>query len=98
MSRFLIQSVTWDEDDVCTISYLDKSDALRKDGHIWRSCNVSLSPEAGGLYQDAQDIHEAVLELLGDLVQVFRDEAPYVPGDEPDEEDEDDSMGSSIRV
>jgi hypothetical protein len=93
MSRYIIRAVEWDEDGVVTIGYLDKDDALRYEGAVWRSQNVSLSPEGTRFYQDTKDIYEAVTDLLRDLTQLYRDEPPFIPGDEGEEDSDDMGMG-----
>ncbi len=93
MSKYIIQAVQFDEGEGITISYLDKTEALRRRGAVLRSYTVSVAPDAGELYRDGQAILEALYELLGDVDEAYKDEPAWTPEDEPEEDDEDKGMG-----
>lgn len=88
--RYIINAVHFDEDGSYTIQYLDKSDALRRRGALLRASSLTVAPDAGELYKEAKQILDRLYGVLGDATEAFMDEAPFVPEDEPDEEDDDD--------
>lgn len=89
MSRFLIQSVMFDNDDgTITVTYLDKDNALRSEGAIMVSACVSVSPDAGPLYSDLADVRSDVESFLDDVVALYRNEPAFIPGDTDEDEDE----------
>lgn len=90
MSDYVLNTITFDEDGVISFTYLNKSDALRRDGTLFRSHTVSVAPSNAALYNDALDIQQAAYGLLEDAEAVFRDEAAWLPTETEDDEDEDD--------
>ncbi len=91
-SRFLINAVQFDEDGVVSIVYMDREDALRDDGNIFRAHTLSITPESA-LAADLRDLLTAVEDILADATQIYRDTPAFVPEDEPDEDEEDRGMG-----
>lgn len=93
MSRFLIQSVIFDDDGVITVTYLDKDNGLRRKGALFGSGALSVTPDAGSLYGQLRDIRREVEDTLVDLIQVYRDEPPFVPEEQDEEDDHELGMG-----
>jgi hypothetical protein len=89
VSRYVVNALQFDEDDALSITYIDKEEALRDQGRVFRAHCLTITPESG-LYDDAKDIRTAILELIADAEGVYRSEAPYVPTDDPDDEEDDD--------
>lgn len=89
MSDYVLNSITFDDDGVISFTYLNKADALRREGTLFRSHTVSVAPSSSALYTDAKDIQEAAYGLLEDAEAVFRGEAAWLPTeDEPEDEDD----------
>lgn len=93
MNRFLIQSINWDEDGVVSVCFLDKAESLRLDGNMWKATTLSVGPEAGTWHETLMEVHEEILELLADAHVLYRDTAPFIPGETDDDENEDRGMG-----
>lgn len=89
-SDYEVNSINFDDDGVVSITYLNKSEALRREGTLFRSHTVSVAPSGSALYSDAREILNAAKELLATLEEVYRDEAAWLPEETADDEDEDD--------
>lgn len=88
MSRYLLNTVTFDDDGTVTIQYLDKQDALRCDGGLFTSKCVSVTPTATALHQSLIDARDEILDILGDIETAYRDTPAFVPGEDDSEEDD----------
>lgn len=91
--RYIIQAIQFEEDGSYTVAYLDKQDALRRRGAILKGLSVTLSPDGGEPYRDLHQLLQGVYEVLDDVTEVYRDEAPFVPEEEEDEDDHELGMG-----
>ncbi len=91
-SRYVIHAVQFDEDGVVSIVYLDREDALRDSGNMFRTQTLSITPESV-LAPDLADVQASLVELLAEATQVYRDTPAFVPEDEEDEEDDEKGMG-----
>jgi hypothetical protein len=94
VSDFVVNSIQFDEDGVATITYLQRSEALRDAGNLFRTQTLSISPESS-LAPDVADLLASVVDLLLEATQVYRDMPAWLPTeDETDEDDlEDRGMG-----
>jgi hypothetical protein len=90
MARYLISSVSFDDDGVISVTYMDKQEALRKDGAVFRSQTVSVGPEASALYGLLSDIKNDLLDFLVDVEALYKTSPPFIPNedDTPDDDDE----------
>lgn len=86
--RFEVQAVQWDDDGVVTIVYMDREDALRDRGNLWRSQTLSIAPE-GSLAPDMDDVLASVRAVLDEATEVFRQLPAFLPTEVEDDEDDD---------
>lgn len=93
MSRFMIHSVTFDDDGVISVTYMDKEDALRKGGSVFRSQTVSVTPESGPLYETLDDVRDDVTSLLYDVTSLYSSTPAFIPEDQDEEDEEERGMG-----
>ncbi len=93
MSKYILNGIQFDEDGAVTLTYLDKTEALRRRGAVLRTHAVTVAPDAGELYRDARSILEAAYELLKDIDEAYKDEPAWTPEDEPEEDDDEKGMG-----
>lgn len=92
-SRYLIQSVQFDEDSVITVTYMDKNEALRIRGAVFQSQAVSVAPDAGPMYAELAQVRRDVEEFLQGITELYRDTVAFVPEDEDDEDDLEEDRG-----
>jgi hypothetical protein len=91
--RYLVNSVQFDEDGVVSITYMDREDALRESGNLFRTQTLSVAP-GSALWADLDDILVLVKDFLVDADQLYRNQPPWLPSEvEDEEEDEDRGMG-----
>lgn len=91
MDKIMLHSVQFG-DGTLSISYMDTARDLREGGDVYTTHNVSLGAKNKGLWSQAQDIRNAVLELLEDVQGVYDNSRPWTP-DPEDEDDDDECMG-----
>lgn len=92
MSRFIIQGFQFEGDDAVSMTFLDTEDDLRASGNIYRTQTINMTSK-GPWWSSVEDLRGEVEELIADMLDVFANEPPFIPGAEDRVDEDDDCMG-----